>query len=325
MSNPEQSIRWTIPLTITVELGSPAARSPRTPQPQDRPQRQTELLQALEAARTAKTQPYYEETQDQHDAASYYARIDPSQGAVHLYDQLNQLVTTTHTTRPTYNPGKELYPWIDLRPNLKIRSIYSGQEFEAEDLIRDDFRIEAARAAQLHQMTITESVQTTDQFLEAINTLEAAMPYNCEHVVPQSWFGKKEPMRGDLHHLFACETRCNSFRGNTPYFDFADFEEAVQDHCGKRDGNKFEPGNGKGAIARATLYFLLRHKGQIDNQATEYTQDRLAILLDWHHKHPVDDYERHRNMAIFRRQGNRNPLIDHPDWARLIQFEQGLG
>ena len=50
--------------------------------------------------------------------------------------------------------------------------------------------------------------------------LEASAPYNCEHVVPQSWFSKKEPMRGDLHHLFACESRCNSFRGNHAYFDF---------------------------------------------------------------------------------------------------------
>ncbi|MCE0446644.1 endonuclease [Streptomyces tricolor] len=38
--------------------------------------------------------------------------------------------------------------------------------------------------------------------------------------MPQSWFAKREPMRGDLHHLFACEPECNSFRGNIPYTDF---------------------------------------------------------------------------------------------------------
>jgi endonuclease I len=51
----------------------------------------------------------------------------------------------------------------------------------------------------------------------------AELRFNCEHVVPQSWYAKAEPMRGDLHHLFACEPRCNSFRSNIPYFDFADF------------------------------------------------------------------------------------------------------
>ena len=55
--------------------------------------------------------------------------------------------------------------------------------------------------------------------------LEAQLPYNCEHVVPQSWFAHKEPMRGDLHHLFACESGCNSFRSNIPYFDFMENEE----------------------------------------------------------------------------------------------------
>src|SRR4051794_25147285 len=60
---------------------------------------------------------------------------------------------------------------------------------------------------------------------EAQAEVEAALPFNCEHVVPQSWFGKQKPMRGDLHHLFVCEARCNSFRGNTPYMEFADFPE----------------------------------------------------------------------------------------------------
>jgi endonuclease I len=32
-------------------------------------------------------------------------------------------------------------------------------------------------------------------------------------------------MRGDLHHLFACKAGCNSFRGNTPFAEFADFPE----------------------------------------------------------------------------------------------------
>ena len=72
-------------------------------------------------------------------------------------------------------------------------------------------------------------------YSEAMSALEAQLPFNCEHVVPQSWFEKKEPMRGDLHHLFACESGCNSFRGNIPYFDFPDFEEAIRDACGKRD------------------------------------------------------------------------------------------
>ena len=143
--------------------------------------------------------------------------------------------------------------------------------------------------------------------------------------MPQSWFGKREPMRGDLHHLFACESGCNSFRGNTPYFDFPDFEEALREECGKRLGNKFEPTSGKGAVARATLYFLLRYPGEINRISTEYEKRRLALLLRWHADNPPDVYEHHRNEAIYERQGNRNPLIDHPEWAEQVDFSEGLG
>jgi endonuclease I len=113
--------------------------------------------------------------------------------------------------------------------------------------------------------------------------VEALLPYNCEHVVPQSWFGKAEPMRGDLHHLLACEPRCNSFRGNTPYREFADFpnlDEVVRSDCGKTEGNGFEPAHGKGAAARAVCYFLLRYPDTIS--PTELPPDRLPVLLSWH-------------------------------------------
>ena len=42
--------------------------------------------------------------------------------------------------------------------------------------------------------------------------------------------------------------------------------------------------------------------------------------MAWHQDDPVSDYERHRNAAIAELQGNRNPLIDRPDWARTLDF-----
>jgi endonuclease G len=130
-------------------------------------------------------------------------------------------------------------------------------------------------------------------------------------------------MRGDLHHLFACEPECNSFRGNTPYFDFADFDELIRSDCGEREERKFEPSAGKGAVARAVLYFLLRYPGAVESD--EFEPERLPILLAWHAAEPADEHERHRNQAIPQRQGNRNPLIDHADWAEGIDFASGLG
>jgi endonuclease I len=168
---------------------------------------------------------------------------------------------------------------------------------------------------------------TTAKLIEKVDVLEADLPFNCEHVVPQSWFDKASPMRGDLHHLFACETQCNSFRSNSPYADFPDFPEAIRNNCGKSEGKKFEPGFGKGEAARATLYFLLRYPGLINNSNQEYKPENLEILLGWHKTYPVTEHEKHRNMAIAssQKQGNRNPLIDFPEWADLIDFRLGIG
>jgi endonuclease G len=186
------------------------------------------------------------------------------------------------------------------------------------------------RAQRFRELVAGRSFFGAEEMRQALEGLEEMLPYNCEHVVPQSWFGKREPMRGDLHHLFACESGCNSFRGNTPYFDFPDFreidlQEVDRNDCGRRMPLRFEPWSGKGAVARATLYFLTRYPGEINRTSTEYEKDRVAVLLAWHHTHPVTDWERHRNAAIHRAQGNRNPLIDHPEWARSIDFGDGLG
>jgi endonuclease I len=188
-----------------------------------------------------------------------------------------------------------------------------------------DFAIDKERAQQMQSFHARESMATEAEIAGYEMLLEAQLPYNCEHVVPQSWFFRREPMRGDLHHLFACESGCNSFRSNIPYFDFEDFGEATRSECGKRVGNKFEPDAGKGAVARAVFYFLVRYPGLIDDMENEFELQRLPFLLGWHNHYPVTEYELHRNQAIFARQGNRNPFIDFPQWANQVDFRKGFG
>jgi hypothetical protein len=44
----------------------------------------------------------------------------------------------------------------------------------------------------------------------------------------------------------------------------------------------------------------------------------LATLLAWNELDPVDEYEIHRNNLIYNNyQLNRNPFIDHPEWAEI--------
>jgi endonuclease G len=265
------------------------------------------LRDALTELARATERPYYDPEADGTVAAAYYAAL-PGDAAA-FPGALAELVRATHITRPRYRPAVELYPWVDLQPDLKLTSVYSGQRFDPATLIADDLLTEATRAHRL----ATEAGLCPD-------ALEAALPFNCEHVVPQSWFSKHEPQRGDLHHLFTCEMRCNSFRSNIPYNTFDPAEEVTLEDCGRRDELRFEPELGRGAVARATLFMLLRYANEVDWARSSYVPDRLPTLLAWHRDHPVSEHERHRNAAIHARQGNRNPFIDHPDWTERLDL-----
>jgi endonuclease I len=282
------------------------------------------VADALAELACAPARTYFDADQDAQQRAAYYGDLPGELGPEELFNALHDLLDRTGTRMAKYSPSKHVYPWVDLQPNLKLKSVYSGREFEPATFIQEDFLISQERALRASELMLNEAALSPEELAEQLSLLEASLPFNCEHVVCQSWFREREPMRGDLHHLFACETGCNSFRSNIPYFDFADFEEAVRHDCGKRETERFEPGAGKGEVARATLYFLLRYPGQARLGGPVYDEERLKTLLAWHTAHPVTLHEKHRNMAIFERQGNRNPLIDFPEWSERIKFELGL-
>ena len=261
-----------------------------------------ELLRAALAEHAAaQERPYYDEGTDQAAAEEYYGDVEPS------FDVLSKLLESTHRDQPRYSPAVQLYPWVDLQPDGKIRSLYTEEVYEPEQLIEE--------AAQTHERREQLRAENKDEA-----AVEEIAPYNCEHTVCQSWFTHAEPMRGDLHHLFACERKCNSFRGNTPYTDFPDYLEVVRESCGKseaRAASSRGAARGRRLGRRSTSRFAIR------SSASTRTK-RLALILAWHEAEPVSEYERHRNAAIFERQGNRNPLIDHPDWASKIAFSSGI-
>ncbi len=277
---------------------------------------------------------YYDKDDDRRQRDAYYAGIDLNTDPASLFDDLSQLLTGTHTKKLSYKTArlKHLYPWIDLRPhNLELFSIYSDDEMGAQPVMRRELEALARRRAGTLE---SYSIQDLERWIdddderdvddeEALEAISGS--HNCEHVVPQSWFRKQQPMRADMHHLFACEMRCNSYRGNIPYFDFDPFMESERGDCGRKVGNKFEPSYNHGVVARATLYFLLRYPGQIGDAGREFQPDRLETLKRWHRAQKVDLYELHRNAEIAKAQGNRNPLIDFPDLIDNIDFLRGFG
>src|SRR5690625_3754706 len=127
-------------------------------------------------------------------------------------------------------------------------------------------------------------------------------------------------MKCDIHHLFACEPMCNSLRANYPNYEYGVNETPAQKqhNCGKYEINRFEPAYGKGIVARATLYFLLRYPKQISKKYLNKID--IPLLFRWHEQYPVTNYERHRNKSIFTIQGNRNPFIDFPELMSTLVF-----
>ncbi|HEY4528922.1 MAG TPA: endonuclease [Luteimonas sp.] len=102
-------------------------------------------------------------------------------------------------------------------------------------------------------------------------------------------------------------------------------------------------GDRKGDMARAVMYMAIRYEGGQhpttgqQEPDLELTDNRnlivgtssldgpaymglLSTLIEWHLADPPDDAERARNEVIFGFQGNRNPFIDHPEWATQALF-----
>ena len=267
---------------------------------------------------------YYPEEKDKTDQLNYYKKISDLKLAT--FDQLHQLLELTHSNHHNYSPSRYVYPKVDLYPDGVLRSIYSGKEFTAQELILEDKKVDIERELKFIELAKKENKITQEAYNLEVEALEAALPYNCEHVVCQSWFNKQEPMRGDLHHLFACESRCNSFRNNHVYDDFPGYEpqllplEVERPSCGNMENNKFEPEQNKGIVARAVLYFLVRYPRTI----TVYKKEDLVMLKRWAKDQPVTLYEKHRNREIYLLQGNRNPFIDFPELTAHIQLEEAI-
>ncbi len=292
------------------------------------------LARTLIEERGPGRKPYYDKDEDKRLREDYYASVDFHSEPRELFSELNQLLSRTHAKTLSYKSArlKHLYPWIDLRPDsLELFSIYSDDEMGSEDVVRRELEALARRRSGVQESYSVQDLERwidddDEQDVDDESTLEAIPgSHNCEHVVPQSWFSKKQPMKADLHHLFACESRCNSFRSNIPYFDFDPFMESERGDCGRRVGDKFEPHYNHGVVARATLYFLLRYPGMIGDASREFQPDRLETLKRWHRSQKVDLYELHRNAEIAKVQGNRNPLIDYPDLVDNIDFQRGFG
>ncbi|MDG4802644.1 endonuclease [Micromonospora sp. WMMD980] len=154
--------------------------------------------------------------------------------------------------------------------------------------------------------------------------------WNREHVWAKSHgdFGTATGPGTDVHHLRPEDVSVNSARGNKD-FDTGGSAVAQAPGC-YTDADSFEPRDAvKGDVARMILYMAIRYEGDDgwpDLEPNDSVANggaprlgRLTKLLAWHEQDPPDAFEQRRNQRIYERwQGNRNPFVDHPEWARAI-------
>ena len=159
--------------------------------------------------------------------------------------------------------------------------------------------------------------------------------YNREHIIPQSVFNEQSPMVADAHFITPTDGKVNGIRSNYPHGTVSSATYTSQ-NGGKLgsssvsgySGTVFEPINAfKGDIARMYFYFATRYENTVagysyamfDGSSNKvFTTAFLNLLLAWNAQDPVSAREIARNNAIYARQNNRNPFIDHPEYVNQI-------
>lgn len=158
--------------------------------------------------------------------------------------------------------------------------------------------------------------------------------YNREHSWPQSWFHEQSTPRTDMHHIFPTDGYVNGRRSDYPFGEVRSASWTSQN--GSKlgtcktpgySGTVFEPiDEYKGDFARAIMYMSVRYYTE-DNawKTTDMTIKSeikpwaIEMLMRWNEQDPVSPKEINRNNVIFTDyQHNRNPFVDHPEYARMI-------
>ena len=160
---------------------------------------------------------------------------------------------------------------------------------------------------------------------------------NREHVVPQSVFNEKSPMKSDAHQVIPTDGYVNNRRSNYPFAEVgsATYTSKNGSKVGKSStpgysGTAFEPVDEyKGDIARINFYFVTCYESEMASGWKSYAMFNYSsslrlsswavdMLLKWAEEDPVSQKEIDRNNGVYKHQKNRNPFVDFPSLAEAI-------
>jgi endonuclease I len=162
--------------------------------------------------------------------------------------------------------------------------------------------------------------------------------YNREHSFPKSWFNDAAPMITDLFQIYPTDGYVNGKRSNYPYGEVQSATWISTNGCKLGNcsftgysGIVFEPiDEYKGDFARTYFYMMTRYMGLVSSWNSDMLDGgdlagwAKTMLLEWDQNDPVSPKETDRNNAVYLIQENRNPFIDHPEYAELIWGSQNV-
>ena len=171
---------------------------------------------------------------------------------------------------------------------------------------------------------------TRDSIKKTAATVNGEMQWNREHVWPQSLsintsgtqcWGTEEAGT-DILHLRPTYETCNSTRGNKIYKDVSKSNPQTYNGMtyGYVSGNYFEPlDEVKGDVARIIMYTWTAYTDHYSGLNVTKTIANYDTLLKWHTMDKPDALEAVRNnYCETSKQNNRNPFVDHPEYAWRI-------
>lgn len=236
---------------------------------------------------------------------SYYSSLNENLTGTAFRSELADLITRTHTHETTYDGLRDVFKTTDADPNKpgNIIWFYTGT-----------------------------SVSFNGSFNSGTNR---------EHVWPKN-AGKAFPADSkagsDAHHLRPANDQLNSTRGSLSFNEVPQTSNNIVKQNGSSSygnlcysgGGFFYPGEGyRGATARILMYVQVRWGDDydltfVDSAGNNKTIGKISTLMKWHLQEPPTEEEIRRNEAVADIQGNRNPFIDHPEYASKIFCYDGM-
>ena len=234
---------------------------------------------------------HYEVSDTASELASYYSSISDSDTGTSLLSKLQSLNSTKR---------KKTMGYSGVGTDTSGAFIYT--DYDLNNTAKDS------------------SGQTYGTKIASFYTKTSATSWNREHVWPNSHGGDK--VEGDILHTRPTISSENSSRGNSFYVEGKNSSSAGWDPY--TAGYDIEC---RGECARIILYSVVAYSGfslsALDSHSTsnanpDYMMGNMHTLIKWHFDYAPNVYEINRNNGAEYLQGNRNPFVDHPEYAARI-------